>query len=103
VAKSGRVVLLIVLTGVLIAALLLMRERLVGEPEEAKLEVSATVLDLENPTQCRVTVTVDRPADDVNLSITVSAPPGIRFAESGRSDVKKNEGYLPGRSAHPCL
>ena len=91
-AKSGRIVLLILLIGVMIAALLLLREQLSSKPEAAKLEVGAIVL--EDPTQCQVTVRIDRPENDVELSMTVSAPPGIHFAETGRSDVKKTVGGI---------
>lgn len=77
--KFSRVALLIVLTGVLIAVILVARQRIFGKVEKAQLDVSTTALS--DPRQCQISVTIDRPPSDVDLAVTVTARPGIRIVD----------------------
>jgi len=82
VAKYGRVVLLIVLLGVLVGMFFFMRKRISGNSAKAELRVDATAL--ADPRQCQVTVTIVRPPGDVDLTVSVTAKPGIFFIDGDR-------------------
>lgn len=91
-AKFGRLILLVVLIGVLIAVFLFSRGRTVDAPDHPRLNVSSTVPG--NPRLCKVEVTIDRPENDVDLLVQVNAKPGIIFTESGQNSASRDVGRI---------
>ncbi len=70
------------------------RKGIFGKTEKVELKVEATAL--ADPRQCQVTVTIDRPPSDVDLSVSVTAKPGIYFRDGneGVSTIKRDVGTV---------
>ncbi|UCG24828.1 MAG: hypothetical protein JSW55_02175 [Chloroflexota bacterium] len=90
--KFRRPILLIILIGVLIAVLLIYRERSSGTPDQPKLSVSATVPGDQR--LCQVRVKINRPENDVDLSVRVESKPGIIFTETGQNSASREVGRI---------
>ncbi|MGD8586863.1 MAG: hypothetical protein PVJ75_16050 [Chloroflexota bacterium] len=94
--KYGKFLLLIVLIGVLIGTAFFARQRISGNTETAQLKLMATAQ--ANARQCQVTVTIDRPPNDVDLGVTITAKPGIRIVDpatnTGLNSVTREVGIV---------
>jgi hypothetical protein len=76
----------------MIAGLFFLRQRIFGNVESAQLKVSTS--EMSNSEQCQINVTIDRPQSDVDLSVTVTAQPGIRFMDTGLNTVTREIGTV---------
>ena len=92
--KKGRVVLLIVSLLVLAAMIFFVRKGIFGKTEKVELKVEATAL--ADQRQCQVTVTIDRPPSDVDLTVSVTTKPGIYFRDGneGVSTITRDVGTV---------
>jgi hypothetical protein len=94
--KYGKFLLLIVSIGVLIGMIFFARQRLSGNTEKVELKLDATAQ--ADPRQCQISVTIDRPPNDVDLAITVTAKTGIRIVDpktrAGLRSVTRDVGTI---------
>lgn len=90
--RSGRLILLIIVIGAIIALLFFLRQRTPSTSSQPQLSVIATVPG--DPQQCQVTVTINRPENDVDLSVRVEAKPGIIFTETGQNSASREIGRI---------